>query len=301
MTTSDSSSWEKHTNIDREELEDFLFNVGSWEEGKLQVDTYCVRPRVDRLDMADFINFLEKKYPYFVFSETEIERREWPGKDALKMADFDNDPSHSGKLGELILFVLVDAILNLPLICHKMSQRYDPVQEVKGSDGLFFGEFGEYDALGIGEAKIYKERTSGIRDALDSTERFHGSDSHTKRQLELDVAARSLSDDLTEEELERIIEVLSSDPTQHRLIHPIFVGCEEKWLEDLQAECTEPDELKEKIRSRIADLDPMSYIQQKVETEFDTLRTEWLVFFLLPMEDVDEFRDQLQQAIFPHA
>lgn len=301
MTVPTTHSWERHTVVDKEDLDELLLNVGAWEEGKVQVDTYCVRPQVDRLDMRNFIDFLEKKYPYFVFSQSEIQKREWPGKDALKMAEPDDDVSHSGKLGELVLFVLVDAFLNLPLVCHKMSQRYDSVQEVKGSDGLFFGEFGGYDTIGIGEAKIYTERTSGIRDALDSTERFHGPDSHTKRGLELDVAARSLSEDLSKDELGRVIEVLSTEQTNHRQIHPIFVGCQEEWLEEIQTECTDPDELENKIKTKISDLDPMSYIQEKVDEEFQSLKTEWLIFFLLPMEDVDEFRHQLQQAIFPNA
>lgn len=301
MTKLTNSSWSEHTVVGEEELKKFLFDAGSWKDGKVQIDTYCVNPNVDTLNTDGFITFLEDKYPQFVFSQTEIDRRKWPGKDALKMADFDDDPSHSGKLGELILFVLVDALLNLPLICHKMSQRYDPVQEVKGSDGLFFGEFEGYDTLAIGEAKIYKQRTSGIRDALESTERFHGPDGQTKRELELDVAARNLSEDLSEDELQQLIEVLSSEPTQHRLIHPIFVGCQEEWLEDLQAECQRPEELKEKIRAKIEDLNPKSYIQEQVEGDYEGLKTEWLVFFLLPVEDVDDFREQLQEAIFPYA
>jgi hypothetical protein len=301
MTKSTTSSWAEHTVIDRAELEKHLFDAGSWNDGNIQIDAYCIQPRVDKIDNSDFISFLENKYPYFVFSQAEINRRDWPGKDALKMADYDNDPTHSGKLGELILFILVDAFLNFPLICHKMSQRYDPVQEVKGSDGLFFGEFEEYDALGIGEAKINKQRTTGIRKALESTERFHGPDSQTKRELELDVAARNLSEDLSKDEIKRIIQVLSSEPTQHRLIHPIFVGCQEGWLEDLQVECTGKEDLQQRIRNKIEELDPKSYVREKVEGEYDSLKTEHLVFFLLPLENADEFREKLQQAIFPHA
>ena len=301
MTKSTRDSWAEHTVIDQAELEKHLFDAGSWKDGKIQIDTYCIQPQVDKIDDSDFISFLEDQYPYFVFSQAEMDRRKWPGKDALKMADYDDDPSHSGKLGELILFVLVDALLNFPLICHKMSQRYDPVQEVKGSDGLFFGEFEGYDALGIGEAKINKQRTTGIRKALQSTERFHGPDSQTKRELELDVAARNLSEDLSKDEIERIIEVLSSEPTQHRLIHPIFVGCEEEWLEEIQIECTGKEELQQRIRDRIEELDPRSYVQDKVENEYDSLKNEHLVFFLLPLENADNFREKLQQAIFPHA
>lgn len=301
MSEATEWSWAEHTVIDEDELRDYLFEAGSWDVQKLRIDSYCVKPNVDTLNIDGFIEFLRNQFHLFVFPEAERDEMAVPGIEALEEADYNPDPRKDGKLGELILFVLVDGLLDLPIVCHKMSLKEEPVQEVKGSDGLFFGHFKGYEAIALGEAKIYKRRSQGIDSALESTERFHGSGGRTKKRHELNVASRTLSEDLSEEETERIVEALSSEPTGERMIHPIFVGYETEWLHDLQVECTGPDELRDRITRTIQDSEIETKVREKIQSDYEELEKHWLLFFLLPLEDVDGFREDLQGAIYPYA
>lgn len=301
MSDTTSESWADRTVIDEGDLREYVFETGSWEDKKLRVNSYCVTPSIDTLDVDGFIEFLKKQFPRFVFSQTEREKHDWPGIEAIRVADFDDDPRYDGKLGELILFVLVDGLLDLPMVCHKISYKQEPVQEVKGSDGLFFGDFEGHEALAIGEAKIYKRKSQGIDDALESTDRFHGPDAHTKKQHELNVASKTISEDLSEEETKQIIDALAPGTSNHRTIHPVFVGYQEDWLHDVQTECTGPDELKEEIQERIQGSELETTVRNKIQSDYEELEKHWLIFFLIPLEDVDGFREQLQEAIYPHA
>jgi hypothetical protein len=301
MSKTLENGWAEYTAIDREELLEYIFSPNSWEDGKIKANVYCVKPAIDTLDVGGFLDFLQSQYHRFVFPESEWKGMETPGVEAQRRADFDDDARYDGKLGELVLFVLVDGLLDLPTISHKVAHKQEPVQEVKGSDGLFFDHFGGEEALAIGEAKIYSRRSQGINDALESTERFHGTTGDSKTDHELNVAAKTLSEDLNEDETDRLIEVLGSSGKQYRTVHPIFAGYEEEWLLKIQKECTGPEELQERIEQRIRDSELELSVMDTIEEDYPELRKYWLVFFLFPLEDVDVFRERLQERIFPHS
>lgn len=300
MSKTTYDPWAEKTAIDEDEFRDYVFEVDSWNRDKLRVDSYCIRPNVDILNVDGFIEYLRNQFHLFAFSEGKREDMAVPGIEAQEAAAPASDPRKDGKLGELILFVLVEAVLDIPIVCHKLSLKQEPVQEVKGSDGLFFGTFEGTEALAIGEAKIYSDRSRGINSALKSTERFHGVGGRAKKRHELNVAASTLSEDLSKEETEEIIEAISPEPSPHRTVHPIFVGYEEDWLHEVQIDCTGPEELQEKIAERLEESKLENKVKKKIESNYEELQKHWLVFFLLPLEDVDEFREELQEAIYPN-
>jgi len=302
MSESITDPWAEKTVIDKDDLREYIFEVDSWnpEGDKLRIDSYCVKPNFDTLNVDGFIQYLRNQFHLFAFPEAKREDMAVPGIEAQEAAAPGSDPRTDGKLGELILFVLVEAVLELPIVCHKLSLKQEPVQEVKGSDGLFFGHFEGTESLAIGEAKIYKRKLQGINSALQSTERFHGSGGRAKKQHELNVAATTLSEDLTEEETDRILRAISPESSAQRTIHPIFVGYEEDWLHDLQVECDGPDDLESSISERLRNSNIKTKIKERIAEDHQELEKRWLVFFLFPFEDVDKFRKELQQAIYPH-
>lgn len=301
--TSDTNgkAWEEHTTIDEANLQKHLFETGRWEENKLQIASYCVEPNVDTLNFDGFITYLRDKFHLFAFPDEQRKEMTVPGIEAQERADFSNDPRTNGLLGELILFVLVEAILGLPIICHKISLKQEPVQEVKGSDGLFFGDFEGHESLAIGEAKIYKRLSQGIDSALASIDRFHGMGGRAQKDHELNVASSTLSDDLSDEETSEIIEAISPEPSDHRTIHPIFIGYEEDWLHQHQQTSTDQKELKEKITEEIKNSDLETKVKNKISNDYTNLEKHWILFFFHPLEDVDEFREDLQEALYPHS
>lgn len=294
--------WSNATLIDQEDLLKYVFQGGSWDyENGLDVSVYCIKPAPDSLDEAAFIQFLGEKYPYFVMPKGEVDNQEFPYREAQRRADFDEDSRYDGKLGELILFVLVDALLELPLVCHKLGQMQEPVQDQKGADALFYGIHGETESLGVGEAKIYANSDKGIDSALESTNRFHGAEGEAKTRHELIVARNNLSDNLEDNQLDRLLDVFSSRRTQYKYLHPVFLGYEADWLGEKQKECSGPDELEAEIMKEIESCEIQDEIKETLETDYSDLEKYELVFLMLPLEDVDRFREKLQEEIFPHA
>jgi len=302
MSKSSIKPWSNATLIDQDDLLEYIIEGGSWEyETGLDISIYCIKPAPDSLDEEAFIEFLGEKYPYFVMPEDEVDEQKFPYREAQRRADFDEDSRYDGKLGELVLFVLVDALLELPLVCHKLGQMQEPVQDQKGADALFYGIHEGTESLGVGEAKIYANPDQGIDSALESTERFHGAEGAAKTRHELVVARNNLTENLEEEQQERLLDVFSSRRTKYKHLHPIFLGYEAGWLEEKQKTCDGPEELEEEIIEEIESCGIQDEVKETLESDYDELEKYDLVFLMLPLEDVDRFREMLQEEIFPHA
>ena len=299
MAESIEEGWHTHTVIDKSELEEYLHKISSDSDGRLEVQTHCVAVGGDTIDSDALIEFASEKFPYLVFPEDEVEER-FPEvyRDALAKAGLREDAIRDGLYGELLLFLLVEGLLDLPMISHKIAGKQNPTDEVKGSDGLFFGEFHGEDALGIGEAKFFTNRNAGIRDSLESTDRFHGSGGASTRNHELEVATNNLSDNLSQKQIEELAERLTANTSDYRLVHPIFVGYEEDELNRLQAQAADGNELEETLFKFLEDSSgTLEYVQDHLK-EYEELQKHWLVFILLPVEDSDSFKQRLRNRIF---
>ncbi|MDB2261375.1 DUF1837 domain-containing protein [Halorubrum ezzemoulense] len=303
---SDADPWKEHTQIDREELLEHLFKCEEWEKSRLKITTYCIEPSHNVFETGPFIEYVSNEYPKFVFSKDEIqemfEEGTWPFKEAQKRSDFPKDPRNDGKLGELILFLFVDAVLEIPMVSHKISWTQEPVQEVKGSDGLFYGEYDGKESLALGESKIQKRRSDALRNSLDSINRFHDSEGSTKTDHELSVAASNLSSNLSDSKIRRLMNLFTGQGSPYQKIHPIFAAYDEEWMLDLQAEAENEEHLRDLVCSEIENSGVYEYLTGKLEeNKYESLKKYHLMFFLLPLEDVDKFREELQQAIYPHS
>lgn len=279
---------------------EYLEEVSNKSEDRLEVQTHCIAVGGDTIDSDALIEFASQKFPYLVFPEEEVEERaEVVYRDAQERAGLHDDAIRDGLYGELLLFLLVDGLLDLPMISHKIAAKQNPQDEVKGSDGLFFGEYHGEEALGIGEAKFFTEKKAGIRDSLESTDRFHGSGGSSTRNHELEVASNSLSRNLSRERIEELSERLTATKSDYRLVHPIFVGYEEEELTQLQVEATDGDELQEMLVEHLEDGgETHDYIRRQLEG-YEELRKQWLVFILLPVDNPDSFKKRLKERIFP--
>jgi len=300
MSESIAKGWRAYTIIEKEKLKEYLLSPSQMSDGRLEVQTHCITVGGGTIDTEGLIQFASDMFPYFVFPSDEVEERSLQVyRDAQARAGFRKDSQRDGLYGELLLFLLVDGLLDLPMISHKIAGKQNPQDEVKGSDGVFFGEYRGEEALGIGEAKIFGDKKDGIRDSIESTDRFHGSGGARMQNHELEVAANNLSTNLSRERIEELSERLTSSSTSYRLVHPIFVGYEEDELNQMQAEAMDGDELEKQLSEYIEeDEDMLSYIQDRLN-EYKDLQKQWLVFFLLPVEDSDLFKQRLKEKIYP--
>lgn len=300
MSETVTEGWHTHTVIERDELMEYLFSTSEDSDGRLAVKNYCIAIGGDTIDTDGLIEFASSKLPFFVFPEDEIEDREPVAyRDALRRIGYRDDYERDGLYGELLLFLLVDGILEMPMISHKIAGKQNPKDEVKGSDGVFYGEYEGEESLGIGEAKFFTDKKGGIRDSLESTSRFHGLKGGRKRRSELEIASRNLSDNLSEEKIEHLAETLTDDSKAYRLVHPIFVGYEWEQLHEAQSTAMDGDELEEKVLEFVDDdEDILPYIKEKL-VEYEELQRHWLVFILLPVEDTEAFKRKLKESIYP--
>ena len=302
MAEAVTEGWRTHTVIDREKLIEYLLPATKESDGQLEVQTHCIAVGGDTIDSDGLIRFASEMFPYFVFPEDEVEDRYTTVyRDAQARAGLRDDAVRDGLYGELLLFLLVDGLLDLPMISHKIAGKQNPEDEVKGSDGVFFGEYKGEESLGIGEAKFFSDKKSGIRDSIESTDRFHGSGGGRKRVNELEVAANNLSTNLSKERIKELSERLTSNSKSYRLVHPIFVGYEEEELNQIQAESIGDNELEERLLEYIEeDEDMLPYIQERLG-EYEELQKHRLVFILLPVENSDLFKERLKEQIYPHS
>jgi len=157
-------SWSSFIVIEEDELLEQIFPVDEASDGKVEIKNYCVSLGGDTIDTAGFIEFISRKFPYFVFPEEEVEELSPIAyREAQARAGYQGDFITDGKYGELILFVLVEGLLEMPMISHKIAGKQNPSDEIKGSDGVFFGEYSGEESLGIGEAKFFSDKKGGLR------------------------------------------------------------------------------------------------------------------------------------------
>jgi hypothetical protein len=297
--------WGAYTQIDKDKFLDHIFKCAEWDEGRLSISIYSVEPANNVVETGAFIKYVSNRYPQFVFSQEEIEEMidedTWPFKQAQKRSDFSDDPRNDGKLGELILFLFVDAVLDIPMVSHKISWTQEPVQEVKGSDGLFYGMYEGKESLALGESKIQKRRHDALRNSLDSIKRFHNPKGNTKTEHELNVAAHNLSSNLPDTKIRELMDLFTGRDTPYQYIHPIFAAYNENWILDVQEKAEDEEDVRDRISSKVQDSGVKEYLVDKLhEDEYRSLRKYHLIFFLLPLEDADSFREELQHEIYPY-
>ncbi|MDB4879682.1 MAG: hypothetical protein JWL60_1128 [Gemmatimonadetes bacterium] len=80
------------------------------------------------------------------------------------------DIENSGEGGELLLFVLAEALLRLPQVLCKMSLKTNPRMHVHGADGVHAGVDPDTGRLALywGESKLYGDPAAAIRECLAS-------------------------------------------------------------------------------------------------------------------------------------
>ena len=84
----------------------------------------------------------------------------------------------SGEAGEMLLYLLLEAVLGAPQIVAKMELKTNPKMENHGSDGIHM-KWNENDQtldIYFGEAKLEQQIYSGLDHMMDSLEAFHAED-----------------------------------------------------------------------------------------------------------------------------
>lgn len=327
--------------VDEELISHLTEKIGD----KVQMRVYTVMPSSTQMDYASLSSFLTKIIPHYVFSIKEIEkdierqqkrnevsiRRANPLLSELEILSLISKESErverdtwseifnqsriffrkkgesyiGGKYGELLLFALVESVLDCKMMAHKIKHLTNVNDEVKGSDGIFLGDYNGEKAILFGESKIMQSLSASVVDALESINRYHNDPENAhNRSHELLIAREDIHKyDVDGVDIDTIYDRL--DPTTNTyksqiMVHPIILMYERAYITRIQKKARTNDEFKELVAKEL-----LKRLKRKQEV-FDlitnhlkkqNLEHSFLDFFLFPVDNVSKFRAAMDDKI----
>ncbi|HGF8434573.1 TPA: DUF1837 domain-containing protein, partial [Salmonella enterica subsp. enterica] len=241
---------------------------------------------------------------HYVFDKEALAKMKADGVTPFrKAAQFfgDTNPVKDGKYGELLLYILSEAILNTPMVSHKITNLTNLNDQVKGGDGVFFGVYRENLSILIGESKIYKSFSGALESAFDSLDRFTKNYTSGALGHELFMARTNISSNFDFETMELIYKAFTpGDDIYSECVktHPVLLifedaeikSIEEKAINKAEAERLFDAWLTKKKEAIKSDIDAKLI-------KYPNVKPCFLDFFLIPMTDVGEFKKSLYRAI----
>ena len=215
--------------------------------------------------------------------------------------------SNDGELGELLLFSFLESDLKAPKILSKMELKTNPNNYFNGADGVHYLKVsdGNYQLI-YGESKVYSDLKRGIRAAINSIHDFKydkvkDDETGTLRGISFEkglLNAFITNEAFTNDECEFVKSLIypkaSSDYNVDTafaifVLFNIDIDQKEKkrsnnafrvWLFDI---------LTQKIKKMI------SFISEMIDEK--ELSGHSIYFYLLPIEKLDENREQLLKEV----
>lgn len=212
----------------------------------------------------------------------------------MQARDLFRDTESSGQAGELLIYFLLETVLNAPQALKKMPITTNAKDERKGSDGLHlrWNEKDDLLELIFAESKLWASFSSALGDAFKSIEAFHSS-----RNKQHEVNAFTATFTLLEEDLRRrvISYVDGENIDRTRTVQACLIGFdwdEYKCLDDGRraAFVSEFDS-----RYRLWAASAVAAITEHLKRCSQKQLT--FEFFLLPFRDVAQFRQRFNQAL----
>lgn len=197
----------------------------------------------------------------------------------------------AGDIGELLIYFLLEAVLEAPQIVCKMDLKTNRKDEVKGADGIHIKWDSTNECLNVFlcESKLYDDYGSALKNALESIADLY-TERRVKRELQLVTSHfKYLNDELKKEVSEYIDD--SKSKGNCKTIHTCLIGFDwysYKQLNDPQKRQQFVQEF-ETVYHKFG-----STLQSKTNTllkdfEYNQLTFE---FFFIPFRSVQELRDE---------
>ena len=296
-------NWEGLLSVDDSWVTTHLCEQLGRQSPKLVIRAYSIKFSGTQQRIDSFLNFVTNQIDRFCFSPKQIDefaqRHEHPWREAQRYFG-DITPNSDGKLGELLLYLFVEAILRAPLVAHKVTFLTNPNDQVKGSDGIFLGDYDGQPAILVGESKIRAALSTAVQEALEALERFH--DTSAALQYEITIASRMTRDDLSPQQLHHIAnKLLVPSAEEHQAcikVHPILIVYKDVEIHNISVKAT---------TQAIAEALMGQYCETKLATRCGTVDSKLtehprlaevhLDFFLVPVSDVNALRETFYRFI----
>jgi hypothetical protein len=300
-----SEDWSSHIKIDRSlvlsQLNQHFVSV----DHKVTLRFYTLKPSGTQMLMDGLCTILHDNLPYYVYGDKQFADL-GPIRAALHSAHYfgHKDPNTDGKYGELLLFMLVESLLGCKMVAHKIRALTNVVDQVKGGDGIFIGNYDvdgtAHPAYLIGESKVTASFSNALNEALLSLNRFHeGPEAGIFREHELIIAKEFLRIvDTDPDELYNRLTPSTDAFKQQVVVHPTLLMYKLNKFTKLCQDSLTHDELQNNIEKLFLGKQKrmLETIKNKV-SPYSSLKTVYLDFFIFPCESVDTFRRLMYQKI----
>lgn len=301
MDNPENLDWVSLLRVDSKWITNLLLVHDSTLSGKLVVRSYSLKFAGTQEHLQGLVEFMANSIIHFVYSDTEIKELENKGKNPWKEARNyfgDVDPKSDGKSGELLLFLIVEAVLKTPMVAHKIRIVSDNFNDqVKGSDGVFLGKYNGHLAFLFGESKIHGERSVGINKALQSVNKFYdGLNGSRAVKNELTVITERLTKNLSLTQLQFLENALDMQTEEYRYlnkVHPVLVVYDDKKIVDIEQNCSSSEDGESRVNKEFEKLasEILPKIAEKLDSEFQSLKKVFLDFFFIPVSSVNLLRE----------
>lgn len=304
---------------------------------KLNVRLYSIKPSGTTINSISLANTLLDILPYYFKSKSEIDKQiqreifktideyttateldhkeeitkivhTWTYRDAKAFFKKKSSDSKSGKYGELLLFGLVESVLDCKMIAHKITNLTNYHDEIKGGDGIFMGNYklpnGSIEfAYLIGESKVWKDYSGAKRDALESINRFYDSKVQSDfKTLEFFIAQKDIEKIVSEKaDIDELYDRLDQKTELFKsqiAVHPILIMYEtknyDKLMKNAQNNLDLISSIDKIIKSKLNKT--LDSISLKVK-EFPELEKVYLDFILIPTNNISDFNDTMDNLI----
>lgn len=297
-----STSWKDLVQIDKQWVTRQLNHHFSDIKSKLAIRAYTLKASGTTITPYSICSELSPMLIPYVSGKKNLSQKESAQAHSYAIKFFGQKNTQTdGKYGELLLFGLVESVLECKMVAHKIRTLTNFKDQVKGGDGIFLGEY-EVDgkikqAYMIGESKVMGKSAKAIGEALSSLDRFH--DPATAAEFytaELIIAKDNLIIDESADLDEMYKRLTPSESEFHNqvLVHPVVIMYNAPNIEKFEKQSEDMENLEDLIKKELsAKKDAIiKTINSKVKT-YNNIQKVYLDFFIIPTNNVDSFRNAM--------
>lgn len=196
-----------------------------------------------------------------------------------------NQPK-SGEVGEMILWMLMETVLQAPQVVAKMDLKTNPKLEVFGSDGIHVNVDSDILQIYFGEAKLYGDVKSALNSAFTSIEKFHDDKMYKHEYNLVTTHFKHLNTDKKEQLYDFITGRIKTHDVAIR--HACLIGYD--WEEYMKLDTAERKEFISNFTTLYSN--ETLRLTELIQKKFDTFSKKEFSFdvFFIPFKSVQELR-----------
>lgn len=207
----------------------------------------------------------------------------------------DEDPDQTGEAGEILLYFLIESIIEAAQVVSKMELKTNQNKEVNGSDGIHMKWCDDDGVADIyfGEAKIHQSLSGALGSAFKSINDFHDGEMY-KHEFLMVTKHFKYADQEIKDEVKNLIR--TGEPSAGvRINHACLIGY--NWLEYETLVKNQSKNIEGDFKNIFKNDIPR--VVNLLNNRFNTFEKKHLKFdfFFMPFISVQEFRDAFNKAL----